>query len=80
MLSLNMLGSAWRCLLPALHAPFSLVQPASCVSLSSPELCFQYINEEGTAGDALLSQIIVSGSRISTDLQLSDEVVALKVA
>ena len=64
----------------ALHAPFSLVQPASHVSLSSPELRFQYINEEGTAGDALLSQINLSGSRLSTDLQLSDEVVALKVA
>ena len=60
--------------------PFLLVQPASHVSLSSPELHFQYINQEGTAGDALLSQINVSGSRLSTDLQLSEEVVALKVA
>ena len=55
------------------------MQPASHVSLSSPELCFQYSDQEGTATAALLSQINFSGSRLSTDLQLSDEVVALKV-
>ena len=84
MLSTSVLGcppaSAWQCTLLALHASLSLVQPASRVSLSSPELCFQYINKEGTASDALLSQINFSGSRLSTDLQLSDEIVALKVA
>lgn len=68
--------------MPPACAPLalSLVQPASRLSLSSPELCFQYLDEEGTAEDALLSQIDFSGSRLSTDLQLSDEVVALKVA